>query len=114
MEPNDIKNLDNLRKLTSRYLNTLKPSNDKTGSYTAQIKFQSHFELGCVIADMLKLCILALDNDAHKISDTNKNSINVSLILETVLEMFPMDEFELLSYISEIFVADSQASIQND
>jgi hypothetical protein len=53
---------------------------------------------------MIKLCILALDHEADKISMTNRNQINVSLILETVLEMFPLDEFEFLSEISDMFI----------
>ena len=86
METNEIKNLDHLKKLTSLYFRTLKPSNDQTEMNIAKIKFLNYAELGYVITDMLKLCILALDQDAHKIPETNKSqSINVSLILETIL-----------------------------
>lgn len=104
METNEIKNLEQLKKLTALYFRTLKPANDKTGTNVAQIKFLNYFELGCVITDMIKLCILALDHEADKISMTNRNQINVSLILETVLEMFPLDEFEFLSEISEMLI----------
>ncbi|MBF4518467.1 hypothetical protein IRZ71_19090 [Flavobacterium sp. ANB] len=113
MVENETKNLENLRKLTARYFNTLNPSNDKTGTYTAQIKFANYFELGCVITNMIKLCILAVDQDSHKISDKN-SSINVSLILEMILEMFPMNEFELLSDISEILIADYSSVNKKD
>ncbi|UTN05157.1 hypothetical protein L0669_04440 [Flavobacterium bizetiae] len=109
MEPNKIKSLENLRKLTARYCTTLNPSKDKTKFYTAQIELLDYYELGCVITNMLKLCILALENDMYRISETDKNSsINVSLILETVLKMFPLDEFEMLSEINEILVGDFQ------
>ena len=109
MKPNQIKSLENLRKLTARYCTTLNPSKDKTKFYTAQIELLDYYELGCVITNMLKLCILALENESHKTSDTDKNSaINVSLILENVLKMFPLDEFEMLSEINEILVADFQ------
>jgi len=55
--------------------------------------------------------ILAVDHEAHIISDRNKNSsINVSLILETALQMFPLDEFELLSELNEILIADSESN----
>lgn len=103
METNEIKILEQLEKLTARYFRTLKSVDDKTENNVAQIKFTNYFELGYVITNMLKMCILTLDNDAHKISETNKNPINVSLILETVLEMFPLDEFEFLSEISDMF-----------
>lgn len=109
MKLNEIKSLENLRKLTARYCTTLNASKDKTKFYTAQIELLDYYELGCVITNMLKLCILALENELHKTSDADKNSsINVVLILETVLKMFPLDEFEMLSEINEILVADFQ------
>lgn len=52
---------------------------------------------------MLKLCIFAPDQETHKITETNKNSsINVGLILETILQLFPMNELELLDKINEL------------
>jgi len=105
MEAKEIKDLQYLRKLMSQNLNTLKGPNDKTEFYTAEIKLVNYFELGCVITNMLKLCILALDHEAPKISGTVKNpSINVALILEVVMQLFPVDEFELLSEINELLI----------
>lgn len=111
METEKSKKLEDIKKLAFQYFNTLKPVNDKKKLYTAQIKFLNYYELGCVINDMLKLCVLALDQDAHKISESNKNSaINVSLLLETVLQLFPMDEFEFLTEINHVLVSDSPGS----
>lgn len=102
--------MENLRELTMRYFNTLKPSLDKTGTYTAQIKLSNYSELGCVITETLKLCIVALDHEAHKTSDTIKNSpINVALVLEMVLEMFPADEFEILDEINQMLTVNPQS-----
>ncbi len=100
MESNEIKNLDHLKKLTSLYFRTLKPLNDKTQMNAAQIKFLNYAEMGCVITDMLKLCILALNQNAHQVSGTYKSAIDVALILETVLQLIPTDEFEFLSEIN--------------
>jgi hypothetical protein len=103
METNETKTLENLKRLIALHFNTLKPANDKSKTYIAQIKFVNYFELGCVITEILKLCIVALDHDAHKTSTTIKHSpINVALILEMILEMFPMDEFEFLSDVAEM------------
>ncbi|MCR4033954.1 MULTISPECIES: hypothetical protein [Flavobacterium] len=107
MEANEIKNLEPLRKLTSFYFQTLKPTSDKIGDNVAQIKFQNYLELGCVITDMLKMCILTLNQNAHQISETNKSAIDVSLILETVLQLIPMSEFEFLSEINYLLARDS-------
>lgn len=106
----EIKNLEDLKNLTAGFLNTLNPASDKKDIYTAEIKFLNYYELGCVITNMLKLCILAIDQEAHKITETNKNSsINVGLILEVAHQLFPMDEFELLSTISQKVNSDFKA-----
>ncbi|QSW90619.1 hypothetical protein J0383_07350 [Flavobacterium endoglycinae] len=102
MKTNEIQNLEHLRKLINIYFRKLKSSHDQSGNNIAEIKFVNYYELGCVITNLLKMCILALDHEPAK-----KQSINVSLILETVLEMFPLDEFEFLSEISEMYISDS-------
>lgn len=106
MEINEIEKLENLKKIIGKYFNSSK-SDNKSEFYTAQIKI-NYYELGCVITNMLKMCILTIDNEGHIMSSTNKNAINVSLILEMILEMFPLNEFELLGEISEIVAEDLQ------
>ncbi|MCD0468021.1 hypothetical protein [Flavobacterium sp. ENC] len=109
MEKNEIKKLENLKKLIAPYFNPKKPYTDKTRSYyTAQIKLQNYYELGSTITNMLKMCILALEQQEHTISQTDQgSSINVMLILEMVLEMFPLDEFEVFDEINKMCLADS-------
>ncbi|GAA3776472.1 hypothetical protein [Flavobacterium ginsengiterrae] len=107
MEKNEIENEEKFRKLMCCYFNTIKSANKKDENYIAQIKFSSYYELGCVINDMLKLCILGLDHDVYKISETNITSaINLSLILEVVHQLFPIDEFEFLDEIDTMFLKE--------
>lgn len=94
-----------------KYFNTLNPDNDEPEFYTAQIKI-SYYELGCIITNMIKMCVLAPDHDEHIKSDTNKKPVNVSLVLEMMLEMFPLNEFELLGEISEMIVGDSKSIME--
>lgn len=99
---NEIKKLENLKILTARYCNTLAPSPDNKGTYTAKINLLNYDELASTITEMLKLCIIALDYEAHKPETTKYSPINVGLILEMVLELFPTDEFELITEINEV------------
>ncbi|WDF64776.1 hypothetical protein [Flavobacterium sp. KACC 22763] len=102
METNETEKLQKLQKLTAQYFTTLKPA-DEANSFTAQFKVVNYLELGCLITDLLKLCILALDNDMHNFSKKdNSSAINVSLILETILHLFPMDEMEFLGFVGEV------------
>lgn len=43
----------------------------------------------------------------HNIGEKKKQSINVNLILETVLQMVPLDEMEFLSCVGEIVDSNS-------
>lgn len=111
MKINETKNLDNLKRLADGYLNTLKPNNDKNGFYTAEIKVMNYSELGCIITNMLKLCILALNQDEYEISETVKQpAIDVGLVLEVALQLFPNDEFDLLSEINQVLVSNDVES----
>lgn len=107
METTEIKNLEALKKLAARSFHTLKPTDDSSKTYIAQIKVSNYAELGCIMTDMLKLCILALDPETLNISEKDKNEpINVSLILETVLQLFPLEEMEFLSDVGEVVGGD--------
>ncbi|MCD9576683.1 hypothetical protein [Flavobacterium soyae] len=103
METKETKNLENIKQIAELYFNTLKRVNDEKDIYTAEIKFLNYYELGSAIKNMLQLCILAVDHETHKISEIGKNqSINVGLILELVLQLFPLDELEFLDEINEL------------
>lgn len=102
MENNETETLARLKQLATLHFQTLKPANDKSEAYTFKINILNYFELGCLITDMLKLSILALDHDMHNAKDKKNDAINVSLILETVLQMIPLDELEFLSDIEKM------------
>lgn len=103
METKEIKDLNNIKKLSALYFNTLKRANNETDVYTAEIKFINYYELGSVIKNMLQLSILAVDQETHKISKKEKNqSINIGLILELMLQLFPLDEFEFLDEVNDL------------
>jgi len=108
METTEIKKLEHLKQLIARHHNINNKATAEKKMCTTHINLLNYYELGCIITEMLKLCILALDQQAHQISETRKTPpINVSLILETVLEIFPLGELELLSEITEMMNSDS-------
>ena len=109
MEINEIKNLENIRKLSVRYFKTLKPVTHKTDMYAAEIRVLNYCELACVISNILKLCILSLDQEAPEISETvNNPSINVGIVLEIVAQLLPLEEIEFLDEINQMLITDSQ------
>lgn len=104
MEIDEIKNMDAIKRLTAMCLRTLKPAGNKSGLYTAEIRVFDYLELASIIKNLLKLCIVALDDDGAEVPSTIKNqSIDVGLILGIALQLFPIDEFELLNEINTLF-----------
>ncbi|MET3026286.1 hypothetical protein ABXT06_06395 [Flavobacterium sp. UW10123] len=98
METAEIEKINYLKKQSAQYLNILKSA---VKGYNAEINVLSYSELGCVITNMLKLCILALENDNYK-----KPLIDVGLVLEQALQLFPTDEMELLDIINEMQIKE--------
>lgn len=105
MEKSEFENEEKFKKLMRYYFKTLKSANKENEHYVAKVRFSSYYELGCAINEMLKLCILGVDNDVHKISETDiRTTINLSLILEVVQQLFPLDAFEFLDEIDDMFL----------
>ncbi|KAF2082789.1 hypothetical protein [Flavobacterium sharifuzzamanii] len=101
METDEIVKLKKIEMLSNRLLNTLKPAQDKRGMYNAEIRIYDYCELLSIIRNLMKLCIIALDNDSAEVPPTVLNqNIDVGLILGVTLQLFPIDEFELINEIS--------------
>lgn len=95
----DLRDLEYIKKQSAQYLNILKPTGNK--SYNAEVKVLNYSELGCLITNTLKLCIMALENENAK-----NPLIDVGLVLEQALHLFPTDEMELLDIINEMLVKE--------
>ncbi|MDA6071855.1 hypothetical protein NJT12_19710 [Flavobacterium sp. AC] len=65
METNEIEKLENLKKIIEKYFNN--PRSDRSEFYTPQIKI-NYYELGCMIINMLKMCVLTIDNEGHQLA----------------------------------------------
>lgn len=93
MEMNE--ELEKFKNLAFQYLNTLKPISVEKNRYEVKIELTSYTELSCMITQILKSCILALEQNANQDTD-------IALMLEMALQLLPVDEFELLDRINEL------------
>lgn len=107
MEKNEIENLENLKKLAAAYLKSADQPNSKTKALATTIRLQNYFELSYAITDLLKLCILSLEQEEHQKTTDRKSAVNVAMILEMVIQLFPMEEFEFLSELNQLVFTDS-------
>lgn len=111
MKTKEIKTLEDLKSYAVRYFKTLEPVEAKEHIHAAEIRVSSYSELLYIASNMLKLCILALRDDAEpEITHTVKNpSINVVAVLEIVAQLIPVEEIELLDVIHELFIDDPES-----
>lgn len=104
METDEIKKLETIKELSALLRTTLKPANDKRGMYNAEIRVYDYYELASIIRNLIKLCVIALDQDSAEVPPTIESQyIDVGLILGIALQLFPVDEFELLNEITDLF-----------
>ncbi|PXY46507.1 hypothetical protein [Flavobacterium hydrophilum] len=114
MKTDEIEKLEIIKRLTSNCLNTLRPFDNKNRMHTAEIKVYDYYELASVIRNLMRLCIVALDHDGAELPITIENrSIDVGLVLGIALQLFPIDEFELLNEISVLFPVGSENEDEN-
>jgi hypothetical protein len=104
MKTDEIEKMEAIRRKINSCLRTLKPTGDKNGLHTAEIRVTDYFELVAIIRNLMKLCMVALDQDSAEIPCTiESRTIDVGQILGVALQLFPIDEFELLNEISTLF-----------
>lgn len=104
METDEIVKLKKIGMLSERLLNTLKHAEDKRGMYIAEIRVYDYYELASIIKNLMKLCITAVHYDRVEVPPTIANQhIDVGLILGIALQLFPIDEFELINEISDLY-----------
>lgn len=105
METDEIKKIEEIKRLSERLLNTLKRAEDKRGMYNAKIRVYDYYELASIITNLMKLCIIAVNRDSAEVPPTVENqNIDVGLILGIALQLFPIDEFELLNEMTYLFL----------
>lgn len=112
MNADEIIKLEKIGMLSERLLNTLKPAKDKRGMFMAQIRVYDYYELASIIKNLMKLCIIAVHHDSVEVPPTIENQyIDVGLILGIAVQLFPIDEFELINEINDLYNLQKDGSI---
>lgn len=90
------------------FFSKLKADQEKQGSFILELKVSGYNELSIIIADLLKVSILALESDPPYVSELIKNpEINVLGLLELVLQLMPRREFELFDELHQFYLSQN-------
>jgi hypothetical protein len=103
LDAKDIKNLDDIRETAAIYFRMLKPHTKKEAVYTAKISVIGYADALHIAADLLKLCMLANENEGECESAVLRNKhINTNAIIELALQLLPTQEAEFLDLLHEL------------
>lgn len=88
-----------------KYFTKLKPDPKNEELFVMELKVSGYRELNSMIADILKVSILAIESDAPYVSRTLVNpEINVMGLLEIALQLLPHGETELLDEVHQFYL----------
>ncbi|KAF2331978.1 hypothetical protein [Flavobacterium daemonense] len=95
------------------FFTKLKTDQEKENSFVLEVKVSGYNELSIMIADLLKVSILALESDPPYVSELIRNpQINVLGILELALQLMPQREFELFDELHQFYISQKPDSIK--
>lgn len=89
------------RQLLENHFTLLKPSRNRKDTFTAELRLRGYSDIAYHIADLLKVCIMAMDADnSHAASSAiPEPNVNILGVLEMTLALLPYNEFELLDIL---------------
>jgi len=100
-----------LRDLASKYLVLLQSHNIKKKRDTIQLNLSGYSDVMFLIADIVKVSILALEAGEHEgTAHIPEPSTNIAGVLGIVLDLIPYEEADLLDYIRESVLQPEEAT----
>lgn len=99
---NDELILDKIKKLCEEHYYTLKPNSHRKDVYNINLLTDGYLETSFMMANLLKVCILALDADYIPNRLVQQPEHNVSEVLGYILCMMPYEEMEFLDKVRDL------------
>ena len=103
MKAKDVGQNGALQALFKRNFTRLQAHGSKSDVMIAQVGFSDYCDLMFVIADLLRLCIMATENDIENVPNSLvRRNVDVACILELALGLLPVDEMEVLDEVRKM------------
>lgn len=91
---------DNLRQMAEKHFVLLESQNVKKKRDTIQLNLSGYSDVMFLIADIVKVCILALEGETS-CKRIPEPTTNISGVLGIILDLIPYEEADLLDHIRE-------------
>lgn len=100
---NDLKTLEYLKGFSKKHFKKLKPCQEAKGWYSVEVRVLSYFDAFAIAHNLIKICLMTLENDVPEISNAIPNTrIDPRDLLEIALQLMPIDEIEMLDEIHKL------------
>jgi len=109
---NEVLILDKIKKLSEEHYYTLKPNPHRKDVYNINLLTDGYLETSFMIANLLKVCIMALEADYVPNHVIQQPEHNVREVLGYILCMMPYEEMEFLDKVRDL-LAGLESECQN-
>jgi hypothetical protein len=111
---NQIKHLPlELRQMAEKHFVLLESQNLEKKRDTIQLNVSGYSDVMFLIADLVKVCILALEGDTS-FKQIPEPRTNISGVLFILLDLLPYEEAELLDYIRSMVLQPAAATMEEE
>lgn len=100
--PNATEKANFIQSLSERDFPSLKPHRVRTGLYTMELVTEGYSDTACMIANLVKVCLLAMESDYCGTRYIPDPEFNIKEVLGFILDMIPHSEMALLDTIRDV------------
>jgi len=94
--------LDKIKKLTQEHFYILKPHPHRKDIFHINLLANGYLETSFMIANLLKVCVMALEADYGPNHLIKEPENNISEVLGYALQMIPYEEMDFLDKVKEL------------
>lgn len=99
---NEKEMLDRIKGFAKEHYEFLKPYPYKEGLYKIELLCEGYLDTSFIIANLLKVCILAINSEDCHERLIPEPSHNIQEVLKYILELIPYEEMELLDKLKKL------------
>ncbi|UBZ13488.1 HEPN domain-containing protein [Flagellimonas marinaquae] len=110
---NDASFVGQLKELEKMYFHALKPYIPEKGLYSTELITEGYCETSFMISNLIKVCIVALENEYIPTRIVPQPHHNVSEVLGYILDLIPHDEMEFLDKVRKL-LSEQQTTVAEE
>lgn len=108
----EVSLLEQLKELEKMHFHALKPYIPERGLYSTALITEGYEETSFMISNLIKVCIVALENEYIPTRAVARPHHNVSEVLGYILDLIPHDEMDFLDKVRKLLSEQRAATTQ--